>query len=642
MTLRFLITTSLCLLIKTAFSQAADLFYNQGDLVFIQSGALLHVQGGLTNKNFGSGSKSITNNGIIEVEGNVNLESSTTYTDGGSGERVLRLIGGSTMPGSSTDQTIFTGNNPIHNLVIDRETNANEGVRLLSDVEVKGSLVWGSKTTGSATFTAYTGTNDQVRGANRSSGFGVIRTYNGTTDYTLYVSNGAVNAVVGYQTPSVASSDALKFGYVETRGASGVGLGGFSRSVTATNSDYYFPVGTSTNTYQALKLNFNTVGSAPNIIRGMFVDNAAGFGTITKKLDCTNSNFSGYPGFASCNAGTYTMNGQFVLDNNGYNVYGPNPCTGKNSWYIFEKTPTNHGYWSFTGNSANVYTMEVFPRSYSYTGSTTEGARVLKHNNAGIGTDPSGDDWTNEIYSSVSALGDLFRYSKWPASGGGNTNSCSTSSGATGIPGGKYTGFSHFGFGGPVASSNPLPVSLLFLRAQGVNNSFIRLNWATATEINNKGFEIMRSEDGANFSRIGWMEGHGNSATTLQYSYDDHQVQPNTVYYYKLNQIDIDGHNKETYTVSAKITDGPDFAMGEFVPNPTIGKTTLSINTSGTQPVEVKFYNMLGAEVLRTNFTLEAGNNDLQFDTDVLAAATYNAVIRVGTNIFSKKLVVSR
>jgi hypothetical protein len=66
----------------------------------------------------------------------------------------------------------------------------------------------------------------------------------------------------------------------------------------------------------------------------------------------------------------------------------------------------------------------------------------------------------------------------------------------------------------------------------------IKLNWSTAFEQNNRGFEIEKSLDGINFRKIGFVVGAGNS-NTINYSFTDPQraVEFN---YYRLKVVDID------------------------------------------------------------------------------------------------------
>ncbi len=103
------------------------------------------------------------------------------------------------------------------------------------------------------------------------------------------------------------------------------------------------------------------------------------------------------------------------------------------------------------------------------------------------------------------------------------------------------TGFSSFTLNGASQSNTVLPIELLRFVAQAKDNRFIQLQWTTATERNNKGFEVQRSLDGINFSSIAWIEGQGDSYSNQYYSFDDRMVQAGSMYYYRLKQIDFDG-----------------------------------------------------------------------------------------------------
>jgi len=86
-----------------------------------------------------------------------------------------------------------------------------------------------------------------------------------------------------------------------------------------------------------------------------------------------------------------------------------------------------------------------------------------------------------------------------------------------------------------------LPVELLLFDVTPINNQYARLEWATASEINNEGFEVLRSTDGENFEYIAWISGNGNQTTIHKYSYEDYSIEKGITYYYQLKQIDYDG-----------------------------------------------------------------------------------------------------
>jgi surface protein len=83
-----------------------------------------------------------------------------------------------------------------------------------------------------------------------------------------------------------------------------------------------------------------------------------------------------------------------------------------------------------------------------------------------------------------------------------------------------------------------LPVTWLDFTGQLEANKVI-LNWKTASEQNNTGFDVERSADGRSWSKIGFIPGKINSALLSSYSYSD--LSPlKGLSYYRLKQIDLD------------------------------------------------------------------------------------------------------
>lgn len=167
----------------------------------------------------------------------------------------------------------------------------------------------------------------------------------------------------------------------------------------------------------------------------------------------------------------------------------------------------------------------------------------------------------------------------------------------------------------------PLPVEMIYLEANAVNNAFIQLKWATALEVNNDGFQIERSTDGQTWATIGWVNGNDNATTQTNYTFDDVNVVANTVYYYRLKQVDNDGAFEYTDIVSARITGEVSFSVKDFVPNPTMDKTNLIITASKDQDITVTFYNVVGQNVLESTHQVSKGGTRLEFELGKLQAA---------------------
>jgi len=102
---------------------------------------------------------------------------------------------------------------------------------------------------------------------------------------------------------------------------------------------------------------------------------------------------------------------------------------------------------------------------------------------------------------------------------------------------------------GPVdfCINSPLPVELTsFEITKSVNG--LKLDWQTATELNNDYFDVERSEDGMNFYAIARMGGHGTTTNAQQYRYTD-KAPLAKIEYYRLKQVDFDGAFEYSKTI---------------------------------------------------------------------------------------------
>ncbi len=125
-----------------------------------------------------------------------------------------------------------------------------------------------------------------------------------------------------------------------------------------------------------------------------------------------------------------------------------------------------------------------------------------------------------------------------------------------------------------------LPVELLRFEAEPLKAA-IRLTWATAEEVNNAGFELQRrSEEETDFTPIGWVASKGEKTTESRYVFDDTEVRPGLRYYYRLNQLDLDGRSTLSDIVSAEIRGE---GRWKVFPNPVSGEF-LNLRYEGVLP----------------------------------------------------------
>lgn len=102
---------------------------------------------------------------------------------------------------------------------------------------------------------------------------------------------------------------------------------------------------------------------------------------------------------------------------------------------------------------------------------------------------------------------------------------------------------------GGLFSENPLPVDLSFFRASAISKA-VKLQWETLTEKDNDRFEIYRSANSIDFSKIATISGAGYSDEAIQYEYIDDLPAPGLNYYY-LKQFDFDGECTMSDVVAA-------------------------------------------------------------------------------------------
>ncbi len=84
-------------------------------------------------------------------------------------------------------------------------------------------------------------------------------------------------------------------------------------------------------------------------------------------------------------------------------------------------------------------------------------------------------------------------------------------------------------------------------------NDNISLKWSTASETNNSHFNVERSSNGINFTKIGTVSGHGTTTIPYEYQFKDYFpfIGDN---YYQLVQIDHDGTEKRSNIIECTFT----------------------------------------------------------------------------------------
>jgi type IX secretion system substrate protein len=148
-----------------------------------------------------------------------------------------------------------------------------------------------------------------------------------------------------------------------------------------------------------------------------------------------------------------------------------------------------------------------------------------------------------------------------------------------------------------------LPIQLLSFVGY-CDNGKLMFDWSTATETNNKFFTIERSVDGVSWTALQTIEGAGNSAFTLKYSYTDPEPYDGLAYY-RLRQTDYDGQSVSFDVIEVENCTTNNTGLSVF-PNPTTGKCNIQYNGNIANFNSMEIYNMLGEKVYGTNTFISA------------------------------------
>jgi hypothetical protein len=179
----------------------------------------------------------------------------------------------------------------------------------------------------------------------------------------------------------------------------------------------------------------------------------------------------------------------------------------------------------------------------------------------------------------------------------------------------------NFGEKFPVFVTPPIPVELNSFSAYS-DNEKVNLSWSTASEINNHGFEIERSNDKNNFYTVGFVKGNGTTTTENYYSFSD-SPDKKGIFYYRLKQVDYNGHYEYSDLVSV------DFVLNSFVlsqnyPNPFNPLTLISFSLPVDGYFNLNIYNIQGELIdVISDGNLSSGNHSIEWNAKSFPSGIY-------------------
>jgi len=190
----------------------------------------------------------------------------------------------------------------------------------------------------------------------------------------------------------------------------------------------------------------------------------------------------------------------------------------------------------------------------------------------------------------------------------------------------------------------PLPVELSLFSAI-LKNGKVILNWRTETEVNNYGFEIERSKmsevnSQTKWTKLGFVEGNGNSNSPKNYSFNDENVNAGK-YTYRLKQIDTDGNIEYCKTIEVDLGSPEKFELIQNYPNPFNPTTTISFTLPESGNINLTVYNIIGEQVAQLfNGYKVAGIYTIDFNASELNSGIYIYKIEANGLTKSRKMML--
>ncbi len=185
-----------------------------------------------------------------------------------------------------------------------------------------------------------------------------------------------------------------------------------------------------------------------------------------------------------------------------------------------------------------------------------------------------------------------------------------------------------------------VPVELTSFTGSSVDGN-VTLNWSTATELNNRTFEIERRKENSDFVLIGFVEGKGTTTERQEYTFIDKNITTGK-YYYRLKQIDFDGtfeYSNEIEVDAAPVS----FSLEQNYPNPFNPSTKISYSIPHKSFVTLKVYDPLGSIVSElVGEEKESGRYELDFNAVDLSSGVYFYKIEAGDFSEIKKMILLR
>ncbi len=207
-----------------------------------------------------------------------------------------------------------------------------------------------------------------------------------------------------------------------------------------------------------------------------------------------------------------------------------------------------------------------------------------------------------------------------------------------------FNSFSEFSIGSETLD-NPLPVELVSFTGAATSQG-VRLQWQTASELNNAGFMVMRttvSPSGetltpastiASYQFSNELRGKGTVTSATEYAFLDKNVEAGQTYRYQLRSVDLDGTIHDyPQVVTVEVREAPqakvyEYALEQNYPNPFNPSTIIRFTMKEAGTATLVITDILGRTILTETLQARTGENQYRFVASNLSTGLYFYTLR--------------